>query len=66
MVSVPVFKKIKGTCWISILVDVTSMKTKTEQFDEIGRILVSGGLNDTKKIRKASAFFFANMDHEKP
>ena len=42
-------------------------KTKnTEKWDEIGHMLVPGALNDTKKIRKASADIFAIFALEKP
>ena len=34
--------------------------------DEIGRMLLPGALNDSKKIRKASADIFANVGAEKP
>ena len=33
------------------------MKT-TKRFDKIGRMLVAGALNDTKKVRKAGADIF--------
>ena len=34
---------------------------KTDKCLEIGRILVPGALNDTKKIRKAGANIFTNI-----
>ena len=34
--------------------------------DEIGQILVSGALDDTKKMRKAGADIFAKSGLEKP
>ena len=37
-----------------------------EKVVEIGRILATGALNDTKKIRKASADMFLNVGPEKP
>jgi len=39
---------------------------KTEKFDEIGQMLVPGALNDTKKIRKASANIFEYSGLAKP
>ena len=38
---------------------------RTGQFDEIGGLLVPGGVNDTKKIRKAGGKIFANVQLEK-
>ena len=66
MVSGPVLLKMKATCWIVILLGSKKMKNKTEQLNEIGQMLVPGALNDTKKIRKASADIFANFGAEKP
>ena len=40
-------------------------KQKRKTIDEIGRMLVPGALNDTKKIRKASADIFAKSGAEK-
>ena len=39
---------------------------KTKMFDEIGRTLVPGALNDIKKTRKTSVDIFANAGFEKP
>ena len=41
-------------------------KTKTKKWDEIGQMLVSGALDDTKKMRKAGADIFAKSGLEKP
>jgi len=38
---------------------------KLEHFNEIGQILVSGALDDTKKMRKAGADIFAKSGAEK-
>ena len=38
---------------------------KTEKFDDIGQMLVPRALNDTTKIRKASADIFANVGLDK-
>ena len=65
MVSRLVLFKMKGKSWIFILVGVENAKT-TKRFDEISQILIPGALNDTKKIRKASADIFANVGPEKP
>ena len=37
-----------------------------KNIDEIGKILVSGALNDTKTIGKAGADMFANFGAGKP
>ena len=58
MVSGPVLLKIKGKSWIFIFWGLKSRK-KIEKNDEIGQILVSGALDDTKKMRKAGADIFA-------
>ena len=39
---------------------------KSENFNEIGQILVSGALDDTKKMRKAGADIFAKSGPERP
>ena len=39
---------------------------KSEQWDEIGRMLVSGALDRTKKIRKTAADIFAKSGLGKP
>ena len=67
MVSGPVLLKIKGKSWIVILVgSKNKMEKQTETNDEIGQFLVSGALDDTKKMRKASADIFAKSGLEKP
>ena len=45
-----------------ILLGMNKLKT----IDEIGKMLVSGALNDTKTIRKAGGDIFANVGLEKP
>ena len=60
MVSGPVLLKIKGKSGIFIILGVEK-RTKMKQWDEIGRIVVPGALNDTKKIRKASADIFSQI-----
>ena len=44
---------------------MAKLKAEMEKFDEISRCLVPGALNDTKKIRKASADTFAKVGLEK-
>ena len=39
---------------------------KMKNIDEIGQMLVSEALDDTKKMRKASADIFAKSGPEKP
>ena len=39
---------------------------KKEQIDEVGQNLVSGALDDTKKIRKAGADIFVKSGLDKP
>ena len=39
---------------------------KTKKWNEIGQILVSGALDDTKTIGKVGADIFANFGAEKP
>ena len=41
-------------------------ENKTGQFDELGQILVSRALDDTKTIGKVGADIFANFGAEKP
>ena len=65
MVSGPVLLKIKGTSRIYIFLESKNEK-KSENVDEIGQILVSGALDDTKKMRKAGADIFAKSGLEKP
>ena len=45
---------------------VKKTKKTNDKLDEIGQTLVPGALNDTKKIRKASADIFANFGAEQP
>ena len=52
MVSRPVLLKIKGKCWIVILSGVKKVKKKI-YLNEIGQILVSGGLDGWKWMREA-------------
>ena len=42
------------------------LKNRTEQLNEIRRMLDPGALNDTEQIRKAGADIFANVGPEKP
>ena len=62
MVSRPVLLKIKGKIGFSYL---WGSKNKKKN-DEIGQMLVSGALDDTKTIGKADADVFANSGAEKP
>ena len=39
---------------------------KSENYDEIGQIVVSGAVDQTKKIRKTAADIFAKSGPEKP
>ena len=73
MVSGPVILTINENSWIFIIFGGEQtkqggeqMKKKTEKLDDIGQCLVSGALNDTKTIRKASADIFANSGLEQP
>ena len=65
MVSGPVLLKIKGKYWIFILLG-TNNGQQMKQNDEIGQMLVSGALDDTRTIGKAGADIFANFGAEKP
>ena len=65
MVSGPVLLKIKGKSWIFIFWGSKKQK-KNGKNDEIGQCLVSGALDDTKKMRKAGADIFAKSGLEKP
>ena len=58
MVSGPVLLKIKGKRWISYFGDQNN-ENKLNINNEIGQMLVSGALDDTKKMRKAGADMFA-------
>ena len=64
MVSGPVLLKIKGQSWIFIFWGVNKNEDKLEKNDEIGQVLVSGALDDTKKMRKAGADIFAKSGPE--
>ena len=48
------------------ILGVKQTKKKNEKNDEIGQILVSGALDDTKTIGKVGADIFANFGAEKP
>ena len=65
MVSGPVLLKIKGKSWIFIFWGSKKRK-KNETNDEIGQMLVSGALDDTKTIGKVGADIFANSGAKKP
>ena len=65
MVSGPVLLKIKGKSWIFIFWGSKKQK-KMEKNDEIGQMLVSGALDDTKTIGKVGADIFAKSGPEKP
>ena len=69
MVSGPVLLKIKGKSWMFIKkLDFGGVKKpkKTKKWNEIGQILVSGALDDTKTIGKVGADIFAKSRPEKP
>ena len=66
MVSGPVLLKIKGTSWIFTFSGSNKNSKKIENNHETGQMLVSGALDDTKKIRKAGADIFANFGAGKP
>ena len=69
MVSRLVLLKIKGSSWIFIFLGFNKTKkteNKMKQHDEIGQILVSGAIDDTKKMRKAGADIFAKSGPDKP
>ena len=66
MVSGHVLLKTKAKCWIFILFGSKITKKKAENLNEIGQMLVPGGLNDTRKTHKAGADIFANFGAEKP
>ena len=69
MVSRPVLLKIKGKSWIfmkKLDFGGSKNKKKTKKWNEIGQMLVSGALDDTKKMRKAGADIFAKSGLEKP
>ena len=68
MVSGPVLLKIKGKSWIFMFWGVKQLKktkTKMKTVDEIGQILVSGALDDTKTIGKVGADIFLKSGPEK-
>ena len=66
MVSGPVLLKLKGKKLDFHILGVKKTKRKLNKNDEIGQMLVSGALDDTKKMRKAGADIFANVGAEKP
>ena len=62
MVSGPVLLKIKGTSWIfmrKLALGGSKNQKKTNKWNEIGQMLVSGALDDTKTIGKVGADIFA-------
>ena len=65
MVSGPVLLKIKGKNWIFIFMESKRHK-QMKTNDDIGQLLVSGALDDTKQMRKAGADMFAKSGLEKP
>ena len=66
MVSGPVLFKVKGKSLIFILLGVDKSKqNQNKKNDEIGQMLVSGALDDTKKMRKAGADMYAKSGPEK-
>ena len=65
MVSGPVLSKIKRKSWIFIWLESNKLKKNGKNY-EIGQILVSGALDDTKKMRKTAADIFAKSGPEKP
>ena len=66
MVSGPVLLKIKGKSWIVIFWGSKKQKKTMKKKDGIGQMLVSGALDDTKKMRKAGADIFAKSEPGKP
>ena len=64
MVSRPVLLKIKRKVGFSYCGG--RKKEKSKKNDEIGKILISGTLDRTKKVRKAGADIFAKSGLEKP
>ena len=68
MVAGPVLLKIKGKSWIFIILGFKKLRKKTKRkFKnyEICQLLVSGALDDTKKMRTASADIFEKSGLEK-
>ena len=65
MVAGSVLFKTKGKSWIFILLGSTKRKKKETNY-EIGQMLVSRALDDTKTIGKAGADIFVNFGPEKP
>ena len=68
MVSGPVLLKKKGTSLIFMRSGFKRMKKykdKMKNWDEIGQMLVSGALVNTKKMRKSGADIFAKSGPEK-
>ena len=68
MVSGPVLLKIKGTSGVSYFRGLINKNNERQMktIDEIGQVLVSGALDDTKKRRKAGADIFAKIALDKP
>ena len=65
MVSGPVLLKIKEKSWIFEFLGFKKNETKMKNRNEIGQILTSGALDDTKKMRNAGADIFAKSGPEK-
>ena len=69
MVSGPVLLKVKGKSWIFMkkldFGGFKKPKKKTKKWNEIGQMLVSGALDDTKTMRKVGADIFAKSGPEK-
>ena len=68
MVSRPVLFKIKGRVGFSYFRGSTNKQNenKMKQIDKIGQTLVSGALDDTKKMRKPGADIVAKSGPEQP
>ena len=72
MVSGPVLKKMiknkgrKSDCHTFGVNKTKKNENEMKTIDEIGQMLVSGSLDDNKKMRKASADIFAKSGHGKP
>ena len=66
MVSGPVLLKIKREKLDFHMYGVNKKQKETEKKNEIGQILVSGALDDTKTIGKVGGNIFAKSGPEKP
>ena len=69
MVSGPVLLKIKANSCIftfSGFKQTKKQRKNNEQNDEIGQMLVSGAIDDSKTIGKTAADIFAKSGLEKP